>query len=260
MNGCFGISGEHNYHVSPLFIAAQAGHMDIVELLLQKKDARTDCFPKLGRLNQILLGRRAVYHEEVAKMVSEKTSTNNCFLCVAARLGNEELVCALLEAGVDINQLDKLGRTPLYLAAKWNHVNVVKLLLERTAEIDRTAVDGNTALHEAAANGHEIVDLLLKAGAKIFAAHNGRMPLHVAARYGQLKAVESCLKARADDLNALDINGASPLFMAAEKGHTEVVRLLLSAGADKYKLVNGVSLVAITSSNRHKKVVDLLQS
>jgi ankyrin repeat protein len=53
------------------------------------------------------------------------------------------------------------GRTPLMFAAMFNRTDIVALLLERGAQIDRADHQGNTALACAAAmNAHDAVALL----------------------------------------------------------------------------------------------------
>lgn len=43
---------------------------------------------------------------------------------------------ALLNAGGDVNAMDKRGRTPLYLALYWNKPNVIERLLEKNPRLD----------------------------------------------------------------------------------------------------------------------------
>lgn len=48
--------------------------------------------------------------------------------------GNEGVVKLLLEKGADIDSRDKNGKTPLSAAAQFWHDGVVKLLLEKGAK------------------------------------------------------------------------------------------------------------------------------
>ena len=73
----------------------------------------------------------------------------------------------LLTAGADINQRNKRGHTPLFVAVNGGHFFVVQLLLKHGADPFITASDTRTALFAAAANTHlnslSIVNLLLDA-------------------------------------------------------------------------------------------------
>jgi cytoskeletal protein RodZ len=80
----------------------------------------------------------------------------------AAAKGHDAVVKLLLDKGAEIEAEDKYGRTPLLLAAAKGHDAVVKLLLDKDAEIE--AKDGfyRTPLLWAAENGHDAVAKLLQ--------------------------------------------------------------------------------------------------
>ena len=60
------------------------------------------------------------------------------------------------------------GGTPLFVAAQCNHLEVVKELLDRGADINTQMVDGATPLFIAAQNGHhQLLQFLIKKGALI---------------------------------------------------------------------------------------------
>lgn len=60
----------------------------------------------------------------------------------------------------------------------------------------------------------------------------GRMPLHVAADFGQAEVVEYLISKGAD-VNTPDKHGITPLLSACYEGHASCVKLLLEKGADK---------------------------
>ena len=59
------------------------------------------------------------------------------------------MVRVLLERGADINQATNDGRTPLCIASQQGHVEVVRVLAERGADIKKADNDGATPLQVA---------------------------------------------------------------------------------------------------------------
>jgi ankyrin repeat protein len=77
-----------------------------------------------------------------------------------------------------------------------------------------------------------VIQFLLEHGAQIDArdAESGATPLHQAAGWGRLGAVELLLEKGAA-VNARNKAGLSPLAAALQNGHTETAELLRSQGA-----------------------------
>jgi len=89
-------------------------------------------------------------------------------LILAARAGQVGLVKLLLERGADVNLRDKeTEATALIAAAHQGHVQVVEVLLQKGADISAKDKTGKTALSEATRYNHEdVVKLLKERGAK----------------------------------------------------------------------------------------------
>jgi ankyrin repeat protein len=86
------------------------------------------------------------------------------------------------------------------LASDTGHVEVVKLLLEKSADMSVASNEGWTPLSSASRSGNiDVVKLLLKKGA---------------------------------DVTVANIGGWTPLYLASDGGHLEVVKLLLEKGAE----------------------------
>ena len=97
------------------------------------------------------------------------TASDHKLLYKAATDGNVSAIEALLDNGVLVNQ-DYSGWTALGTAAYHGYADVVKLLLDRGADIDFSIPqkDGTTALSYAALGGHiEIAKNLIAKGADI---------------------------------------------------------------------------------------------
>ncbi|XP_034425789.1 caskin-2-like isoform X5 [Hippoglossus hippoglossus] len=77
------------------------------------------------------------------------------------------MVTALLEGDGGLDSLDSPSTTPLHLAARNGHKDIIKLLLKAGIDINRSTKAG-TSLHEAALYGKtEVVRLLLDAGINV---------------------------------------------------------------------------------------------
>ena len=126
----------------------------------------------------------------------------------AAKTGDLAGVQAELDKGVDVDVDDyswgSWGETPLQLAARYSHNEIVELLIDNGADVNAKDVNGNTPLHLAALFGRkEVVELLIANGAavNVKGGNLGGMPLHHAAFEGHKEIVELLL-AKSADVNA----------------------------------------------------------
>lgn len=95
----------------------------------------------------------------------------------------------------------RYGETPLHVASRKNHVDIVAKLLEHGEDPSTEDAGGNTSLHLASARGfHQTVSLLVTS------------PLA--------------------QLEKINIDGLTALQVAAESGFINAVKILLKAGAD----------------------------
>ena len=110
-----------------------------------------------------------------------------------------------------------------------------KILLSPYSYVNKRDSRGWTPLSYAAENGHEaVVKLLLEKGAELETKdlHYGRTPLLYAARNGHEAVVKLLLEKGAELETKNDAYGGTPLSYAAENGHEAVVKLLLEKGAE----------------------------
>ncbi|XP_077780318.1 caskin-2 isoform X4 [Podarcis muralis] len=127
----------------PLHLSAQYGHYEVSEMLLQHQS------------NPCLINK--------AKKTPLDLACEFGRLKVAQLLLNSHMCVALLE-GQSKDTSDPNYTTPLHLAAKNGHKEIIRQLLKAGIEINKQTKTG-TALHEAALYGKtEVVRLLLQGG------------------------------------------------------------------------------------------------
>jgi len=159
-------------------------------------------------------------------------------LDTAAFYGRIEVVRLLLEKGANIDTTKSTfaGVTPLVSAAYNGHTDVMRLLLQKGASIEATTSDYiTTPLDTAVYRGHiEVVGLLLENGANIDATrcYDGATALHTAVEYQRTGIMRLLLEKGANIETTRSDDGATALHTAAKHLHTEAVRLLLEKGAN----------------------------
>jgi ankyrin repeat protein len=171
----------------------------------------------------------------MAADLERSTTVNSGTLQGAVRRGDAIAVRAALVAGVESN-----GNTSvplLHLAARRGHAEVLQLLIEAGADVERESRDGWTALTRADAEGQaECVEILLRAGADpTTRTRHGFARLHRAARLGRAADCE-CFLADGDDVNARAADGSTAVMFASQLCDPRVaeatLRVLLRHGGD----------------------------
>lgn len=164
----------------------------------------------------------------------------------------------LIQANCDVNVVDNMGRTPLFLACEADDVEAVRILLvESRCDVNIKTVVGDSPMKVACRNAKywsywhgkelnsmgkkenafdfppvQITKMLLQANTDVSEA----TLLPTAVQLGDTKLVEELLDLGMD-INMLDDNMCTPLGIACSSTYvrSQLVRLLLDRGADVNK-------------------------
>ncbi|RYP13683.1 hypothetical protein DL765_006765 [Monosporascus sp. GIB2] len=231
---CFEIEDER--YGTPIFAALATNSGEAVRALLKARaENEASTSPLHGLCEQYYYdgGKRTGLGRDF------NFSRRRGILSYLAEHGDEVILAFFLASGEhDTNLTDSTRRTPLLWAAGNGHEAVVRLLLEKSAELESGSSSGQTPLSWAAENGREaVVKLLLEKGAELESGDSSsRTPLSWAARNGH-EAVVRLLLEKGAELESGSSSGRTPLSWAAKSGHETIVRLLRKKGVEKSKIV-----------------------
>jgi ankyrin repeat protein len=244
------INAMNNYHHSPLYVALEKKNVPLIEIFLTSgvKEGLTPEYLFRSVANKNEMGVLAMLKGGVnPNIVNEKGNTP---LIISASLGDLPSLQDLLAYRANVNVANKEGNTALIYAAKYNHPEVIKMLLlpqtmQTPLDVNARNKAGETALYWGASRGYvEVVKRLLAAGADpTIAANNGLVPYAIAQRNGRGQVLEWLNKDIREVENAIIVQDNAQLlakqqevakeeqgsiFTAIEKGDQERVQTLLA--------------------------------
>lgn len=264
---------------SPLLIAAQAGQINVLHLLI-KAGAYVDY--KDNRGNTAL--HHAAQHGHVDAITTliecgakvnqttkprprlgprfgdSKFNYGDTALHIAARYGHVKIICALIDKGAIVNQTNNNGETPLLIAASNNQVEAISALITNGADLNQPDRYDRTPFCVAAQEGQvKAIKLLKRLGVDVNRKSKYRnTALHLAARRGHIDVITTLIECFAE-LNQRNITGESPLSIAAQYGHVSVIRVMLKHGANVNLCNNKVeSPLSIATQHGHVSVIKAL--
>ena len=219
-----------------LTVAIMGGHQQVIETLLQHaaKLSPGTVLPALGMAAMTGQKTTLVHLLEKVKPAHEAVAADRTLTNLMGRSQDPDLVRQLLAAGV---RPDGPGPAvaygPLHAAAVNATPEILGLLLEAGARLEKKDAQGYTPLHCAAEAGRaDNLRFLISRGATVLtASHEGLTPLHSAAQLGHVETLGLLLDQKAP-VDATDQNGDSALLGAAVEGRAPAVEFLLSRGAD----------------------------
>eukprot|EP00930_Biecheleria_cincta_P039574 TRINITY_DN27199_c0_g1_i1.p1 TRINITY_DN27199_c0_g1~~TRINITY_DN27199_c0_g1_i1.p1 ORF type:complete len:444 (+),score=73.27 TRINITY_DN27199_c0_g1_i1:102-1433(+) len=178
------------------------------------------------------------YDSSPSSNQAESYGSPEAELLYASRSGKLTAMEHALAHGADLHCADKVGRSPLFLAAgsygKGN-LEIIKRLIAARANIEAKDHKSWTPLHFACCdNRMDAASVLVNSRASVnVATDDGRTPVVLAIlgcnkRFGLIRFL---IENKAD-LAVKDREGASVLWFACQAGYGTIVQLLLKGGAD----------------------------
>jgi len=188
---------------TPLFLAAQEGYTELVDLLL-----------------------------DAGASIDLPDEDGISPLYIACYQGHLDVVASLLRAGANPNKLGLDGTSPVFIAAQEGYADIVEILAMHSADVNLLDQDGTAPLLMAAQEGRvTAVSVLLALGADPNTlTPRGVRPVHSAAQNGHLKTVQ-LLQAYGADVKILTQSGASAIRLATDFSRLDVAAWI-SEGAE----------------------------
>lgn len=259
------------YKDTPLIIAVEGKHLGIVKYLVElgaNVNITNYCGLTLlqlavyGKNSEMIeylisLGLRGKYstiHEAIEKedlsevqfFIEEKKinkDEKNFFgetpLHVAVKLGHLDIVKYLIENGANKNAYNKIGYTPLRIAIEKDNREIKDYLISKEAR------GKYSTIHEAIRKGDRLeVEFFIKEKKIDKDEKNlfGETPLHVAAKLGYLDIVEYLIQNGANK-EAQNDRGETPLRLVVNKNQVKAMECLIKNGADISDYDNKVKFI-----------------
>ena len=167
------------------------------------------------------------------RFVSEENFRLGCDLLRACSANDSEKVTMLLTAQpLLLNFSDYDRRSALHVAASDGQLDVVKLLISKGANPNKSDRWGGSPLDDAMRERHaDVAEYLRRVGCR-HGVSDHATALILAASRGEVDEVRSLLADGAAKVDAADYDLRTPLHLASSEGHDAVVEALIASGAD----------------------------
>uniref|UniRef100_A0A8D8T0M1 Serine/threonine-protein phosphatase 6 regulatory ankyrin repeat subunit C n=1 Tax=Cacopsylla melanoneura TaxID=428564 RepID=A0A8D8T0M1_9HEMI len=196
------------------------------------------------------------------KLIKQYAYDHTKDLHIAVNNKHIEMVKMLLDKGADINECDKNNDTPLLLSIGNKDTDMVKLLLNEGAKFNEYNTSQQTPLYFAVMSKNlNIVQLLLDKGATLCTNKKKKTSnlLHIAVENKDFGMVQMLL-IKGFDVNAGNNTKDTPLHIAAKSGFVESLKtgqLLLNSSAN-VDVLNHIKSPNIAIESGNLEIVQLL--
>ncbi|KAL8191655.1 hypothetical protein R6Q57_028386 [Mikania cordata] len=231
------------------------------QVIGKRDDTHLHTAARVGDVNAIINILGDCYgEEELISLLSKQNHAGETPLYVAAEYGYVDLVrllidqCDIATASIKAHN----GFDALHIAAKQGDLDVLKVLMEAHPELAMTVdISNTTALHTAALQGNiDVMNYLLEIESSLasIARSNGKTALHSASRNGHLRVVKALLEKAHGISGRNDKKGQTALHMAAKGQNHEVVGELIKADPSLINMVDAKGNTALHIAARKGRV------
>ena len=242
---------EPQLQLTPLMVAAEAGHTEIVASLMKagadiQVRTRTGATParRLPCVAESGCGSHGVgivrggWPEKGIRALIPGSMTP---LMYASREGHIETARLLLNAGANVNEVDKNDITPLFMAISNNHIDMARFLIEKGADIHAKDWYGRTPLFAAVEMRN--ADMDYRSFEVIQTAEDRKTILAFIKtllekgadpniRVNEVPPLRSWMYLLGGSLAWVDFTGQTPFLLASLSGDVSTMRVLMEHGAD----------------------------
>jgi|GEM_PF-2447636 ankyrin repeat protein len=195
------IDAIDNSGLSPVFLAAQHGSMEVLDILERHGAllARKDDHGFTLLMTAVAHRQPSMATHLVGKGldIDARLPSGGTALFIAIRSQSSEMVSTLIELGAGVHGNDQANEPVIFAAALPNE-DIVRLLIKAGANVNAVnRKTGFTPLHRAVTSGPEMITLLLKSGAKPGVPDkNGDTPLDFAEKLKDEDSIRLLREAR----------------------------------------------------------------
>ena len=239
---CEVLAKDKDAYIALLHLSCERGYVGIVRTLLTEHKADVNARTHSGDTSLTLAARKK--HETIVHallsdsqcLVDAKGQDGYTALHYSCRYGNVDIVKALVSHKANVNARTDSGSTPLTLAARNKHDNVVHVLSDYNCEVLAKDKDAYTALlHLSCERGYVgiVRTLLTEHKANVNArTHSGDTPLTLAARKKHETIVHALLSDSQCLVDAKCQDGYTALHYSCSYGYADIMRILINHNAN----------------------------
>lgn len=163
----------------------------------------------------------------------------------------------------DFDRKNKKGETPLFYAVRSKRIDNVVYLIKQKVDVNHSSFELETPLALSIENNSlPIVKVLLEKGANINSSVDAdhQSPLHLSLAK-EFDEITRYLLVKGAHISQKDLGGVEPIHVAAKKGNLPIVRLLIACGANPLALNNeGKSVMHYAAESNCLPLIDFLVS